>query len=73
MSILILFQNDVVIAKLLFKSLVIGVCDYVKEDCPEEYHALLSDIGSCFDKILSTSYIRTPSVISFCLVSINFR
>lgn len=73
MSILILFQNDVVIAKLLFKSLVIGVCDYVKEDCPEEYHTLLSDISSCFDKILSTSYIRTPSVISFCLVSINFR
>ncbi|CAL1269299.1 unnamed protein product [Larinioides sclopetarius] len=66
-----LAMNDGVIAKLLFKSLLIAVCNYVQNELPEYLETFNGEIGSCFDKILQNSYLYTPNVMSFCLETLN--
>ncbi|GFQ67398.1 DNA-dependent protein kinase catalytic subunit [Trichonephila clavata] len=62
-----LAMNDGTIAKLLFKSILVAICAFVKDEFPEYLETFYEEIGSCFEKILQSSYLYTPNVMSFCL------
>ncbi|GFT93732.1 DNA-dependent protein kinase catalytic subunit [Nephila pilipes] len=66
-----LAMNDGMIAKLLFKSLLVAIYNFIKEELPEYLETFNEEIGSCFEKILQSSYLYTPNVISFCLEALN--
>ncbi|XP_055932973.1 DNA-dependent protein kinase catalytic subunit-like isoform X2 [Argiope bruennichi] len=66
-----LAMNDGVVAKLLFKSLLVAVCNYVQKELPEYLETFNDEIATCFDKIFQNSYLYTPNVMSFCLETLN--
>ncbi|XP_054711224.1 DNA-dependent protein kinase catalytic subunit-like, partial [Uloborus diversus] len=66
-----LAMHDAIIAKLLLKSLLVSVSEFVSKEIPEEYEILMEEISECFGKMLGSSYLYSPSVISFCLESLN--
>ncbi|GIX68916.1 DNA-dependent protein kinase catalytic subunit [Caerostris extrusa] len=66
-----LAMNDGMVAKLLFKSLLVAMFNFVKEERPEYLETFNKEIESCFEKILQSSYLYTPNVISFCLETLN--
>ncbi|GFT40364.1 DNA-dependent protein kinase catalytic subunit [Trichonephila clavipes] len=62
-----LAMNDGTISKLLFKSILVAICTFVKDEFPEYLETFYKEIEYCFEKILQSSYLYTPNVMSFCL------